>query len=285
MMNYDLFKKVIKERIMEYLPPIFSEAEVSIEKINKINEEKESLIIMLKGDNMVYAAPSIYLDDMYEEFSEHEDLDDILFKISLTIMQYTGFVPREMIEIDFSSKKDNIVMTLINKEKNKELLENMPHKEILDLAIMYRIVMSFDETGFNTVMLTNELMEDMGMTVEELNELAKKNTCRIFPLEICKFSKEFYMMTNEAKVHGATTMVCPEAMQKLAEIIDDDFYIIPSSIHEILAVPSKYAEPRRLIHILEEGNKQKIGTSRFLAGDDLSVTDFVGDSSPGQQSG
>lgn len=265
MMNYDLFKEVIKERVTEYLPPIFSEADIFIEKVNKINEEKEALIVMLKGKDMAYAAPNIYLDEMYEAFSEHEDLDDILFKIAFTIMQYTGFVPREIIDIDFNKKKDSIVMTLINKEKNNNLLEKVPHKKILDLAVMYRIVMNFDDTGFNTIMITNELMEDMGMTVDELDKLAIENTCRLFPLEICKFSKEFYMMTNEAKIHGAATMVCPEAMKKLAEIIDDDFYIIPSSIHEILAVPLKYAEPRRLEHILKEGNKHFIEENEILS--------------------
>jgi len=44
-------------------------------------------------------------------------LDDILFKIAFTIMQYTGFVPREIIDIDFNKKKDSIVMTLINKKR------------------------------------------------------------------------------------------------------------------------------------------------------------------------
>jgi len=117
MMNYDLFKEVIKERVTEYLPPIFSEADIFIEKVNKINEEKEALIVMLKGKDMAYAAPNIYLDEMYEAFSEHEDLDDILFKIAFTIMQYTGFVPREIIDIDFNKKKDSIVMTLINKKR------------------------------------------------------------------------------------------------------------------------------------------------------------------------
>lgn len=265
MMNYDLFKSLIAERIGDYLPPVFNEAEILVKKVCKINEEKDALIVVLKGDEMTYSSPTIYLDDMYEEFCEYEDLDDILFKISLIVMQYTGQIPRECIEIDLNAKRDSIVMTLINKEKNKSMLEDVPHKDFLDLAITYRIVMCFDDSGFSTVLLTNELMEDMGLTLEEVDKLAQENTSRIFPLEICKFSKEFYMMTNEEKIHGATTMVCTESMEKLAEIINDNFYIIPSSIHEVLAVPAKYANLRRLKHILDDANENFVEPNEILS--------------------
>lgn len=265
MMNYDLFKSLISERISEYLPPIFQEAEIVIKKVCKINEEKDALIVVLKGDDMTYSSPTIYLDDIYEEFCEHEDLDDILFKISLIVMQYTGQIPRECVEIDLYDKKDSIVMTLINKEKNKNMLKDVPYKDFLDLAITYRIVMCFDDSGFSTVMLTNELMEDMGLTLEEIDTLAQENTSRLFPLEICKFSKEFYMMTNEEKIHGATTMVCTDSVEKLAEIIDDNFYIIPSSIHEVLAVPAKYANLRRLKHILDDANENFVEANEILS--------------------
>lgn len=265
MMNYDLFKSLIAERIGDYLPPVFNEAEILVKKVCKINEEKDALIVVLKGDEMTYSSPTIYLDDMYEEFCEYEDLDDILFKISLIVMQYTGQIPRECIEIDLNAKRDSIVMTLINKEKNKSMLEDVPYKEFLDLAITYRIVMCFDDSGFSTVLLTNEIMEDMGLTLEEVDKLAQENTSRIFPLEICKFSKEFYMMTNEEKIHGATTMVCTESMEKLAEIINDNFYIIPSSIHEVLAVPAKYANLRRLKHILDDANENFVEPNEILS--------------------
>ena len=144
MMDYKLFKKIIEERILDYLPPIFADAEVKVNKVNKINEEKDALIVLLKGDDMFYAAPTIYLDDAYEGFSENEDLEEILHTIAYIIMRYTGFIPREMVEIDFNTKKDCIVMNLINKEKNSAMLEKVPHKEMLDMAYT---VLSWDLTN------------------------------------------------------------------------------------------------------------------------------------------
>lgn len=73
------------------------------------------------------------------------------------------------------------------------------------------------------------------------------------------------MMTNEEKIHGATTMVCTESMEKLAEIINDNFYIIPSSIHEVLAVPAKYANLRRLKHILDDANENFVEPNEILS--------------------
>ena len=63
------------------------------------------------------------------------------------------------------------------------------------------------------------------------------------------------MMTNEAKVHGATTMMYKDAVKVLAEKIGGDFYLIPSSIHEVMAIPEGTLDPKKLILMLEEGNR------------------------------
>ena len=265
MMDYEVFRKVVSERIKDFLPPIFSGYKVKINTVRKVNEEKEALIMMPEKSGEITAMPNIYLDEMYEEFQRLEDLDAVLRLIAVLVVHYTGrFKPSE-VDLDFKQKKDSIVMNLINTERNRELLEYVPHKNIMDLSIVYRIIMAREDDGMATVLVTYEMMKDMEMSQEELEATAYINTGRLFPVEIFKLSDFLYVMTNEAKVHGATTMVYKEAIKALAEKIGGDFYLIPSSIHEVMAIPDRVLEPKKLILMLEEGNRTCCSESEILS--------------------
>lgn len=254
-MNYELFKKVIAERIKEFLPPGFMNYRVEISTVRKINQEKDTLIVRPENTGDIAAMPNIYLDEMYSLFQECEDLDRVLCKIAAMIIHYTARFSTEELDLDLSKRKDSIVMNLVNTQRNKELLKTVPHKEVMDLSIIYRIIMGKQEQGMATVLINNTIMEELGMNREELYRLAYANTGRIFPVEILKMSDMLYIMTNESKLHGATTMMYQEAVEVLADKIGGDFYLIPSSIHEVMAVPKEKGNLKSLIRLLEEGNR------------------------------
>ena len=65
MMDQSLFNTVITERIMDYMPPIYEGYIPTIEKINKVNETKDALMLLPEDKNAMAPAPKVYLDDMY----------------------------------------------------------------------------------------------------------------------------------------------------------------------------------------------------------------------------
>ncbi len=265
MMEYEVFKKVIVERLMCSLPPLYADYEPHIRIVRKVNAEKEALTLHPPSADIPVAVPTIYLDDMYEIFSKNEDLDEIIKFIIDIIIRYTGFTSPELEDFNFGDKLDRLVINLVNTETNAELLNTVPHKNILDLSVIYRFIMCEEGDGFGTVVLTNELMEDIDMTIDELHETACRNTLRIFPLNISELFQGFYLMTNKHVIGGAATMVCRECTDQLAEKIGCDFFIIPSSIHEIYAVPAENHTVRNLIYLLEEGNRKYVDSSEMLS--------------------
>ncbi len=255
MMDYEVFKQVISERIKAFLPPVFYPYEVSITTVRKINQVKEALLLMPPKGEHVAAMPNIYLDDMYQEFQEKQDMEEVLRLIAAMIIHYTGSFTAEQVDLDFRNKKHSIVMNLINRNRNQELLETVPHKDMMDLSIIYRIIMGQDDGGMATILVDNHLMTELDLNQDELEELAYANTRKLFPVEIFKLSDLLYVMTNQVKIHGATTMVYPQAAEMLGERIGGNFFVIPSSIHEIMAVPEWTIEAEALVRMLEEGNK------------------------------
>lgn len=255
MMDYEVFKNVITERIKEFLPPVFQSYKVETTVVRKVNEEKDTLLIMPRDENNMVAMPNIYLDDMYEDFRKYQDIDEILKVIAAMVIKYTGSFPPEHVKLDLKERKNAIVMNLINTKRNRKLLKQIPHKEIMDLSIIYRIIMQQADCGLMTVLVDNRILEELELTQEELEQLAYQNTSRLFPAEISKMADFLYVMTNSQKIHGAAAMMNREAMDRLADKIGGNFFLIPSSIHEVLAVPEKESDANSLALLLEEGNR------------------------------
>ena len=51
-----------------------------------------------------------------------------------------------------------------------------------------------------------------------------------------------YVLSNQTRVHGAACMLYQGVMSKFAEDLQKDFYILPSSIHEIILIPVEYSD-------------------------------------------
>jgi hypothetical protein len=155
--------------------------------------------------------------------------------------------------------KGNIAMEVLATDRNADLLAKIPHQEMEDMAVVYRFVVSSDETGRASMLVTNDLLEKMGVTPEQLHADALENAPELRPVVIKGMSEvivdmmgedvsemfgidEFpqdemmYVATVPDKISGAGVIAYQEFMDQAAEKLGGDFYILPSSIHEILLV-------------------------------------------------
>lgn len=148
-----------------------------------------------------------------------------------------------------------VVRKLICKEKNIEFLEGLPHDEMLDLAIAYYIVNQEGNGITSSIVIKDKLMESLEITKEELEEAAIKNEVEKYGYEvqgmkdvIAGLSGEesvsdededdiMYVASNKDKYFGATAILHKDVLDKIASKIKGDFYILPSSIHEVIATP------------------------------------------------
>ena len=141
------------------------------------------------------------------------------------------------------------------------MLETVPHQNMEDMAVVYRFVLSSDDDGRASILVTNQLLENMGVTPEQLHADAMENAPQIKPVEIKGMSEvmaemmgveqaemmglfpvapedeKIYVATVPDKVHGAGVLAYQNFMDQAAERAGGDFFILPSSIHEVLIVP------------------------------------------------
>ena len=182
--------------------------------------------------------------------------------------------------MDFNNLRNKVVLKLIQKEKNQELLKEVPYFEFLDLAVVFYILLDENQGGQMTALIHNCHMEQWGITAEELNHLAKKNTPVLFPPEIRTmedairdiFSKQLsefdvdslkdlfgtdqsnpsiYVLSNKKQIYGAGCILYEGLMYHFAEEHRADIIIIPSSVHETLLISDgenlKYEDLKEMV--------------------------------------
>ncbi len=260
MLNYDDFKEQFKERIGDKLEAEGIEANLSFNTVKKLNESYDALTVTPEGESIGVNIP---VDRFYNAYDEGMDLEEATDKAVGLISQ--GISERPDFDIDaladYNQMKEKLAMEVVSAEANKEMLETVPHKMMEDMAVVYRFVLNSDEDGRSSVLVTNKMLENYGITAEELHADAMEIAPQIKPVEIKGMSEvlaelmgveqaemmgigpvapedeQMYVATVPDKVHGAGVLAYEEFMDKAAERAGGDFYILPSSIHEVLIVP------------------------------------------------
>ena len=114
---------------------------------------------------------------------------------------------------DYQKVRENICFKLINYERNRELLKKVPHKRILDLAMVFYYRIRKEETTEATILVEYVHLELWGISLEELEENAKRTTYLKLPAEFINMKgflgltqgkeKQMYILTNKERSLGA----------------------------------------------------------------------------------
>lgn len=265
-MEYEVFKNVVASRIKDFLPPVFGAFAVEICDVPKNNGMKEALIMRLTGGDISISAPNVYLEDLYREFSVSDDLDQVIQTAAAFILNFTGRVGGKEMMANPEELRESIVPVLINTECNKEMLEEQTHREWLDLTIAYRIIAKMDEElGYAAAILTREFQEDLGLTDEQLEELAEKNRENLLPVNIVQLADGLAVLTSDKVIFGAYNMTRKDVLKEVADRMKDDLYLVTESIHEVMAIKSGDVTKRELKALLENGDRKNSDDNEFLS--------------------
>lgn len=178
---------------------------------------------------------------------------------------------------------ENVRYLLVNKKWNEAELGSYPHKDYLDLAVLYE---ARNKNASMSVKITNDIMQNFGITLEELDEAANSNrdsyvSQDMFSLmvstmpfgeeEIEEMRKaqangpQMYVLTNVQKVKGASALLYPELIEDVARKENSDLIVIPSSIHEILMVKASGMDKDDISQIVQEVNSQHVDEQERLS--------------------
>lgn len=196
-------------------------------------------------------SPSIYIDNYYEEFIRNQISVDSLSTQIINVWNehYND------IQFDFNSLKGcrNIFLRVLNKKLSAEYLTDKVTREIENTNFVFVPYMEIEKD--RTITINKQFLDFLDMKVDEVFEIAFKNSkllkkaCSksivdtITDIGIKEIEEtnesDFFMqvITNEEKYFGSSVIFYTDVLRNLSEKWNADLVIIPSSIHEVIAMP------------------------------------------------
>ena len=261
MMSFEEFAENVVKEIRAKVGGAFQIKEHNVIKNNNV---KRAGIAVMKNEEDI--GPCVYLDEFYREYeSNGMRFDEIVDEVYRLIMKHKD---DDALDFDISGFKrwetvrENVYAKLINAEQNKELLEEIPHRDFMDLAVVYYAVARDNaREDIGTILLYNEHMEMWGQNEENLYQTAMINMRtdgeanlvsieniirRVLPdediyLVLGGYQRDIsmYILTNCRKRFGAAEILDKKTLRMIADEVGDRFIILPSSIHETIVLPPK----------------------------------------------
>ncbi|MBR5637364.1 MAG: hypothetical protein IKW81_10595 [Pseudobutyrivibrio sp.] len=228
---------------------------VSTNEVQKMNQSYEAITV--KPENGLVGV-NLNLSEIYERYEKGYDYASILLDVTEKAKRALHDRPDfDLASLqDYDKMKEKLSMEVVSAERNAELLEKVPHKDLEDMAIVYRFVLDTDVEGRGSILITNQLLENYGITAEQLHQDAMEFAPVMRPAVIKTMTETLlemlgpeakdmvpyipedpiFVATVPDKVQGAGVIAYQDFMDKAAERVGGDFYILPSSIHEVLLV-------------------------------------------------
>lgn len=292
MITYNEFKKEVEENLIFHMPESFRDGtwKAFVKSISKINETLDGISVVNTEKHGAY--PTLYINDFYKDVIAGKTVDNVIDEMADIIVNTLNNIPASINDMAARNlDKDKIFYQIVNRKQNSEMLKNVPHRDYLDFAIIYRVVVEINDNNIASAVITNELANQSGYSEENLHDLAEVNTPRLFPVKVANlmellinmmpeaviedFSEDeavpMYVITNIYENNGAAVgFLYRNVLHDLAEKLKcTELYILPSSIHEIIAIPAdkddEATDIERLADMVMEVNSQQVNLSERLS--------------------
>lgn len=76
---------------------------------------------------------------------------------------------------------------------------------------------------------------------------------------------DMYVLTNNSRNYGATCITYPGILKEFAKEHDSDFFIIPSSVHEVILIVGQQMSIEEMDHMVDEVNRNELDAIDVLS--------------------
>lgn len=251
--NYELF-------IEQLTNGIHNITDIPLENIKFTNKEGDRLNITFAEHDDAYEVCSVRVDEVYKAYHEGAKLNAIVNYISNDVLHAKNYniYDKTKTLIDYDTAKSRLFVRLLNCDRNSDILKNVVHKTLGDIALTVCAIVDNRENLISTKILKS-MVEKWRKTETDIFNEALENTYRATPPriykwegvlcdesyagesfmndeDVCDLDKSFSgnILSTTRKTNGAVAVFLPGVAEKISELLDSDFYMIFTSIHEVM---------------------------------------------------
>lgn len=231
---------------------------VKVVPVHKNNDVLLYGLRIIKANEPDIPVPVVYLNGFYEEYRRGRNLESITKEIA-EIYENNHCDQKLKLSLRYEDIQDRIFYEVVGTEANRKNFRELLHTDIGNgLSFVYRIQHLTEENDvYASIKITHNLIRSFQYDVSKLKEDALHNTPQLFPEEMttlldamynegaidfterCTNQAFAYVLSNTEKINGATVLFYPDMQKRLAEYLENNYYVLPSSVHEVIIMPER----------------------------------------------
>ena len=250
-MDYKEFLDSLQQDLQDY----YSDAGVTIDyaEVQKMQGASyQGLQINRDGSNV---GITMDMSNFYSELQDDIPYRDVMLDVRDAVSDALNHSLSMDVDVgrlsNYEEMKHSLAVQLVSTERNKDMLSRVPHKEMADMSMVYRFDLGETSNGNATILVTNQMLQNYGISADQLYADAMTYAPMMHPASIRSMESvlfgimeeepvdlegpaKLYVVTNEKSMNGAGVITYPDFMDQATEKMGGSFYILPSSIHEVL---------------------------------------------------
>lgn len=284
--NYELF-------IEQLINGIHDITNISLENIKFVKGNEDRLNIILAEHDGVYEACSGHVDELYTAYQDGAKLNAIVNYISNDVLHAKNnniYYDKTIELMDYDTAKNRLFVRLINYGRNADILKNVVYKTFGDIAFTVCAIVDENEYGIVSTKILKFMVKKWGKNENDIFNEAIKNTYYLTPPRIYKwegvlcdesYAGEIFMndedicdldksfsgntLSTTRKTNGAIAVFLPGVAEKISELLDSDFYMVFTSIHEVMIHSTgSGVDPKDLKLVLQDTLREVTPSSDYL---------------------
>ncbi len=280
-MTYEQFQQDVLDTLEKWMP---GNTTFTIRQIVKPNDRVlDGLII---SDPQTDVAPTIYLNPYYDALSaggaSFDEIIENIFRLYKDNRTTATFDQDSFLRWDLA--KSHITYRLLNRKANEKFLEDVPFLPYMDLAVIFTYLLTVEEAGQGSIVIHDCHAKNWGVEAKDLYSEAMKNTPSLLPPvykpmsemlddllpgsgeELPEDIPDMLVLSNSTKTYGAAAILYTDLLKSIAKKLDSDFYVLPSSVHEVLLLPAGDRDIRSdLSAMVREVNASQVPDGEILS--------------------
>ena len=183
---------------------------------------------------------------------------------------------------DFGKCRGRLYFKMVNTGRCRELLKDVPHREILDLSAVPYILLGEGAGGMSSSIVDNGMVKQWGVSAEDVMGQACNNAPLTMPAMEAVTVGDILadagvpgtsgrlpglcMLTTKRMVYGFSVVFYPGVLKAAADKFGQNFYILPSSVHEaLLVLASMDIPPQELEETIKWMNREYVTETEALS--------------------
>ena len=264
---------------LQYVKELRNGGEVSVETFSHVNQGHSEGLVMT-GLNESGISPVIYLDHLFNCHKEGVSDEKLVQETVTQFVKYRNLKANTKLLRDYEQVKEHLRIRVVGATKNEFWADEKV--SLVEGDFIHSCYLSFcnDEFGYATIDVSKRQADNWQVSYEQVIEDARKGSTNM-KVELCSVTQilaetqsvENYMeypdllpeqeslfsLREQGSPFGASVIARLDILHRVGEILKDDYYILPSSVEEVLLIPARYwEEPGELNEMVRKINEKEV---------------------------